>query len=502
MSGADLPTLPPVRLPTEAELARDALSVPLVSRAAALARWAEPGVPVGAGAELLAASLAEAVTALGLEAEEYGAELAVEAWNFAVDTGLVEITEEDEDAGTATAAPGADLDRLTGGAPEDVLDLWADGLEAVLADAATPTLEDLLGEDLESLDPAGLDLEALDWDADEEAAFLDSALAQLYLLAATDEKVAAGAMVPLPVVAAALVVPDEEDTEPEGTGEPSDETLEEVSAVMMRLDEQFRVLEGTGLLEYDPVDPALIVEESEGEAGPAPELPAEEEDLTRYGQVRLTPLGVYGVRRRMREAGLDAPAVGDLATADAAPLLLALPRRAHGAAQAEAEGWLAGRDPLTAARELLTAARGTDPQAPLRRLGCQLALSLLGPAAEPALREVLDDPELGGLARVWLADRDAAGVPAPGQEMVYWLTVDTLAAQLATVDEEDPGEADELRTLVDGLTVQHGTFFEHAWRVDHPATAEVLEAIGRLHPDPALAEEARAAALRARSRAE
>ncbi len=115
---------------------------------------------------------------------------------------------------------------------------------------------------------------------------------------------------------------------------------------------------------------------------------------------------------------------------------------------------------------------------------------------------MLDDPELGGLARVWLADRDAAGVPAPGQEMVYWLTVDTLAAQLATVDEEDPGEADELRTLVDGLTVQHGTFFEHAWRVDHPATAEVLEAIGRLHPDPALAEEARAAALRARSRAE
>jgi hypothetical protein len=37
--------------------------------------------------------------------------------------------------------------------------------------------------------------------------------------------------------------------------------------------------------------------------------------------------------------------------------------------------------------------------------------------------------------------------------------------------------------------------------VDHPATAEVLEAVGRLHPDRRLAKEARKAAFRARSRA-
>ncbi|MGW7293714.1 hypothetical protein ACWGIB_15165 [Streptomyces xiamenensis] len=498
MSGADLPTLPPVRLPTEAELARDALAVPLVSRAATLARWARPGVPVGAGAELLAEGLPEAIAALGLDAHEYATELTVEAWNFAVDTGLVDVTEEEDGepgAAAGTAAPGAELDRLTAGAPEEILDIWADGLEAVLADAATPTIEDLLGEDLESFDPETFDLEALEWDPDEEAAFLDSALAQLYLLAATDENVAAGAMVPLPVVAAALVVPDEE--EPEGGEGPSDETLEEVSSVMMRLDEQFRVLEGTGLLEYDPVDQTLIVAEGEEAAD---ELPADEEDLTRYGQVRLTPLGVYGVRRRMREAGLNAPAVGDLATAGAGALLTALPHRAHGAAQAEAEAWLADREPLAAARELLTAARGTDEDAPLRRLGCQLALALVGAPAEPALREVLADRELGGLARVWLAERGAADVPPPDEDLIFWLTIDTLAAQLATVDEEEEDEENELRTLIDGLTVQHSSFFEHAWRVEHPATAEVLEAMGRLHPDRALAEEARKAALRARNR--
>ncbi|MEK8142595.1 hypothetical protein NKH18_10585 [Streptomyces sp. M10(2022)] len=36
---------------------------------------------------------------------------------------------------------------------------------------------------------------------------------------------------------------------------------------------------------------------------------------------------------------------------------------------------------------------------------CQQALALAGAEAEPSVRAVLDDPELGGLARVWLAER-------------------------------------------------------------------------------------------------
>ncbi len=78
--------------------------------------------------------------------------------------------------------------------------------------------------------------------------------------------------------------------------------------------------------------------------------------------------------------------------------------------------------------------------------------------------------------------------------MVFWLTVDTLAAQLAA-----EGESEELRALVQGLARQHSGFFETVWRVDHPATAEVLEAVGRLHPDKRTAKEARKAAFKARS---
>ncbi|NEB17358.1 hypothetical protein G3I46_12685, partial [Streptomyces coelicoflavus] len=142
----------------------------------------------------------------------------------------------------------------------------------------------------------------------------------------------------------------------------------------------------------------------------------------------------------------------------------------------------------------LAAARGSDAGAPLRRLRCQQALSLVGTEAEPALREVLDDAELGGLARVWLTEHGARDVPAPPQEMVFWLTIDTVAAQLAA-----EGNSEELRALVEGLAQQHSGFFDTAWRVEHPATPDVLEAMGRLHPDKKIAKEARKAAFKARS---
>ena len=119
----------------------------------------------------------------------------------------------------------------------------------------------------------------------------------------------------------------------------------------------------------------------------------------------------------------------------------------------------------------------------------------MGPQAEPEVRAVLDDAELGGLARVWLAERGASDVPAPPESMIFWLAIDTIAAQL-----DAEGELEELQGLVEGLVGQHSGFFDAAWRVEHPATADVLEAMGRLHRDKRAAKEARKAAFKARSR--
>ncbi|MFD5653210.1 hypothetical protein [Streptomyces sp. NPDC127039] len=470
---SDSSTLPPARLRPEAELARDALSAPVLARAARLARWAGPDTRVDAGGGLVEEQLPAAAEQLGLSGDDAAA-YASEAWRIAVDTGLVEITDEE----TGAVAAGEDLALLTDGSPQDVLGLWLTALEAVLADASVPDLDDLVDAMAEG---GEVDLSSLDWDPEAESEFLDGVLGNLYLLTVGEEG-PGEAPVPLPALAASVIVPSD-------MGEPSNEVLEQVSDAMMRLDDQFRLLEPVGLVEYQPVDEALMADADE-----EPAAPVDEADVTRYGMVRLTPLGLYGLRARLLDAGFEAPAVGDLADKGADALLDGTAPYPPAAAHAETELWLAGRSPLDAARELLAAARGLDPGAPLRRLRCQQALSLVGAEAEPALREVLDDAELGGLARVWLTEHGARDVPAPPQEMVFWLTIDTVAAQLAA-----EGNSEELRALVEGLARQHSGFFDTVWRVEHPATPEVLEAMGRLHPDKKIAKEARKAAFKARS---
>ncbi|MET8474803.1 hypothetical protein ABZY90_26705 [Streptomyces sp. NPDC006422] len=473
---SDSSPLPPVRLPAEAELARDALATPLLSRAVRLARWAGPDTRVGAGGELDEEQLPAAAAELGLADEEDGAAYASEAWRVAVDTGLVEIVDEEE--GTVTV--GEELGTLTSGGPADVLTVWLGALDTVLADASVPDLDDIV----DAMEEGGeIDFSQLDWDPEAESEFLEGVLGNLYLLTVSDGGAGEEA-VPLPALAASMIVPDD-------MGEPTDDVLEQVSDAMMRLDDQFRVLEPIGLVEFQPVDEALMADIDSDEP---PAEPVDESDVSRYGLVRLTPLGLYGVRARMLDAGVAAPAVGDLADKGADVLLDGTAAFPQAAAQVEIEGWLARREPLAAARELLGAARGADEWAPLRRLRCQQALSLVGTEAEPALREVLDDAELGGLARVWLAEHGFGDVPAPSQDMVFWLTVDTIAAQLSL-----EGNSDELQALVEGLAAQHSGFFAAAWRVEHPATADVLEAMGRLHPDKKVAKEARKAAFKARS---
>ncbi|TGN77661.1 hypothetical protein E5083_10560 [Streptomyces bauhiniae] len=468
---SDSSPLPPVRLRPEAELARAALSTPLLSRAARLARWAGPETRVDGGGGLVEEQVPAAAELLGLTGD-YAAADTTEAWGVAVDTGLIEIT--DEEAGTV--APGADLALLTG-APHDVLTIWLAALDTVVADAGVPDLEGLAA----ALEEGGeIDFSTFDWDPEGEAELLDGVLGNLYLLTVGEDG-PGESPVPLPALAASTIVPDD-------LAEPSNDVLEQVSDAMMKLDEQFRLLEPIGLVEYRPVDEELMAGEEE------PAEPVDEDDIARYGMVRLTPLGLYGLRARLLEAGFEAPAVGELADKGADALLDGTAGYGEFAARAETEQWLDRREPLAAARELLAAARGADTGAPLRRLRCQQALSLVGAAAEPALREVLDDPELGGLARVWLSERGASDVPPPSEDLVFWLTVDTIAAQL-----QAEGNSEELQALVEGLAEQHSGFFSAAWRVEHPATADVLEAMGRLHPDKRVAKEARKAAFKARS---
>ncbi|GAA3106743.1 hypothetical protein GCM10017687_18250 [Streptomyces echinatus] len=375
---SDSSPLPPVRLHPEAELARAALSTPLLSRAARLARWAGPETRVDAGGGLVEEQLPAAAGLLGLTGDDAAA-YASEAWRVAVDAGLVEIV--DEDAGTVRA--GEELGLLTGGSPHDVLTVWLAALETVVADASVPDLQELAG----ALDAGGeVDFSSLDWDPEAEAEFLDGVLGNLYLLTVGEDG-PGESPVPLPALAASMIVPDD-------MGEPTNDVLEQVSDAMMRLDDQFRLLEPIGLVEYQPVDEALMADADE-----EPAAPVDDTDVTRYGIVRLTPLGVYGLRARLLEAGFEAPAVGELAGKGADALLDGTARFGRSAARAETEQWLDSREPLAAARELLAAARGAGRGRP----AAQAAL----PAGAVAARHRGRTRAAGG------AGRPRAGRPRP-----------------------------------------------------------------------------------------
>ncbi|NJQ02141.1 hypothetical protein [Streptomyces zingiberis] len=554
----DRSEMPPLRLPSEAELARQALAAPLFADAVRLARGVRPAPAAGTPGTRDAPVTVVPGGADGGAGGAAGGDAL--AWRIAVATGLAGAGGEPGPAGNGSAATGPAgerpaaggaaraatagevVRRITVAGPGEILGLWRGALETVLGGNGTGPGESR-GHGAASPDgsPAGRPDGAAaggaaaggaDAMADRAAGapvtgtararlhgadtVLDQVLSGLYLLTAL-EGGAAGPpwpSVPLPALAATAVVPA-------GMTHPTDAVLEEVLAAVVRLDVRFRELDPLGAVEYRPVDPELIAE-FDGNGGPAgdrgetaasggsgeetapgaPGGPPGPGDVHRYGVVRLTPLGAHGLRARLLAAGVDAPLVGDLAERGAPELLDAAGRLPEVLAREEVRLWLDRREPRAAAGELLAAARGDDRAAPARRLGCQQALALVGPEAEPALREVLEDRHLGGLARVWLAERGAAGVPAPSEDLVFWLTVDTLAAQLGAGDARpgDPAGTAALEALVEGLVGRHSGFLDAAWQVDHPATGEVLEAMSRLHPDRAVAKAARRAAYKARTR--
>ena len=196
--------------------------------------------------------------------------------------------------------------------------------------------------------------------------------------------------------------------------------------------------------------------------------PLDDEDVSRYGMVRLTPLGVYGVRARMLEAGVDAPAVGDLADKGADVLLDALARLPRGRRP--------GRDravarravtPLDAARELLAAARGDDERRPAAPAALP-AGPVAGRRRRPSPRCARCSTTGAGRAGPGLARRArrCPDVPAPSED--DGLLADRRHHRRAA-GAPTRTTPSELRDLVQGLAEQHSGFFDAAWRVDHPA---------------------------------
>jgi hypothetical protein len=432
--------LPPIRLPSMAELAAQARSAPLPGRLAALAAWVgEAGRAVTDDGDLTPEDAADAARALGIEPGdlEY-------LWEYALAVEWLVYDGDDDER----VVPGETAGDWTG-TDEMAGDAWAATLAAVLGETLLITGP----ADEEEWDRLGLE----DIDFTGQA----TALAVLLFLARREGLTVA------------------EFTEVLWENTCGDMPAAVAAALRATWEEHFG-------------DPALLLLAKLGDLRAATEA---------GGMVRLTPLALAALREQLVEAGVEIPLLPATAAELTGAQLLAM---AEGVSdeefEAEADAWAAARGADAAARELLALAAEGDPG---ERMLAVAAVTRLGAAAEPAWRDSLDVPEVRAYAKVALAGaaEDGADLPPglePLPEDLAWVATDMLALA-CDEDYPDPDEiAAAFREAVPAG--QEAALFDAMGRCAHPDVVDVLNHIGRYHPDKQVAKAARTAAHRALSR--
>jgi hypothetical protein len=206
--------------------------------------------------------------------------------------------------------------------------------------------------------------------------------------------------------------------------------------------------------------------------------------------VALSPLGVWGVHRRLRGQGWHVPVLGGAGRSGAVGLLMTLASCDAEDGEAEISSWLAGRTPDQAAAELVRAAGSGTPGL---RGAAFAVLDRIGEAAIGEVRAALADPVLRAHASVWLHEHGEQAELRP--EDRTWLLVDLGAGLL-----EEANPADVVAELLPDVSADaQAEIVASLWRVDHPGVTDLLTALSDHHPDPAVARAARKAAFKARS---
>ncbi|HEX3492453.1 MAG TPA: hypothetical protein VHU92_24125 [Streptosporangiaceae bacterium] len=268
--------------------------------------------------------------------------------------------------------------------------------------------------------------------------------------------------------------------------------------------EAYTAAAGTALAAPDGLDPAVANPQSRArQPDEAAALSGALETLADLGVVELgteenaggltvalSPLGVWGVHRRLRGQGWHVPVLGSAGRDGAVGLLMTLASCDAEDGEAEIGTWLAGRSGAQAARELIQAASAGSPGL---RGAAFAVLDRIGDAATPEIRAALADPLLRAHAAVWLHEHDEEAELRPQDRT--WLLVDLGAGLL---EEADP--LDVVAELLPEVPAQaQADIVAGLWRVDHPGVIDLLTALSEYHPDPGVARAARKAAFKARS---
>lgn len=212
-----------------------------------------------------------------------------------------------------------------------------------------------------------------------------------------------------------------------------------------------------------------------------------------HEQVRLTPLGMEGVVHLTDDADieLDArPAIDAMTALDLLSFGSELPEEE---ADAEFAAWMELRAPEQAARDLLEAAAEDDANALIRVQAASMVGSL-GEVAVPAWQEALDEPSLRPYAATHLAQLGVEDAPAPTQADTHWLILDMLTISAGLGRPEFVSSLDDIGNVPNLVSL-----LEVIWKVPHPHLEELLEAIGKAHPDKQVGKAAKRALFKARS---
>jgi hypothetical protein len=206
--------------------------------------------------------------------------------------------------------------------------------------------------------------------------------------------------------------------------------------------------------------------------------------------VALSPLGTWGIHRRLRAQGWHVPVLGAARADGAQGLLAALASCDAEDGEAEIMSWLAAREPAVAAAELVDAAASGSPG---QRGAAFAVLDRVGLPATDVIRAALDRPLLRAHAAVWLLEH-GEDVQLDPQDRT-WLLVDLGAGLL-----EEAGAHDVVAELLPDLPAEdQAQIVATLWQVSHPGVTTFLTALSDHHPDPAVARAARKAAFKARS---
>jgi hypothetical protein len=206
--------------------------------------------------------------------------------------------------------------------------------------------------------------------------------------------------------------------------------------------------------------------------------------------VALSPLGTWGIQRRLRAQGWHVPVRGTASQDGAHGLLAALANCDAEDGEAEITAWLESRDPLQAAADLIDAAADGSPG---QRGAAFAVLDRIGLAALDQVRSALARPLLRAHAAVWLIEHGEDVQLDPADRT--WLLVDLGAGLL-----EEAAATDVVAELLPDLPPEdQAAIVARLWEVSHPGVTSFLTALSDHHPVPAVARAARKAAFKARS---